>query len=527
MRTALLAALALLLPRLSDARDARVTATTRTTIYIDAGTADGLVAGRVWTSTVAGAARELRVVAAASHSAVVELAGPLPAVGTAITLPADLAPPPAPAALRPPPAVIPAWRGDPSVMKQVRRAADAGDEAPPTAARSTDRVRGEIALSAYVAGDAGETSTSWQDLALSSQLEVISGPWQYDHVLEAHLVGAPDVFYAPLQHASARLDVYLLRLAYAPAGARYAASLGRQPGAPLGELGSVDGGRARLVLGGGADLTVFGGVRPSDDLGLTRGPRAGADLGWSYVRGPGVRARADLGVAVDARGGALDRLQSAGSLSLARGGTYLRGDAVVDLADDAAGQGSRLTRASALARVRTGRLATTVQGGYDRPFLDHALAAALGDLTDLRLGPRTFGEIDTRYALRGGLEVGALARGAWGDDVWSGYGEVRAVLARLPWSFDVAPHAVVGTLTDEVGVRAGVHVPVLRWQLGLGGSVDRVTAGVATAWAGLGRVSASRSFLTRWRTSLAVEAAAGDGPPRVVGFALLAYRLGE
>jgi hypothetical protein len=196
-------------------------------------------------------------------------------------------------------------------------------------------------------------------------------------------------------------------------------------------------------------------------------------------------------------------------------------------ASAAAGRGARVTRASGLARLRTGRLATTVQGGFDRPFLDGALAEALGDLADLRLGPRMFGELDTRYALRGGIDAGALARAAWGEDVWSGYGEVSASVTRWPWSFSLAPHAVIGTLTDELGVRAGVHFPVRRWQLGIGGSVDRVTAGVAAAWASAGRVSANRSFLERWRTSLSLEVAAGDGPPRIIGFALLAYRLGE
>lgn len=515
--------------RVAAARDATVTARTPATIYLDAGTAEGLAVGRAWKVVVAGGVLELRITAVASHSALVEIvAGITPSIGATVPLPDGLTPPPL-VQPRPPPAPQPTWRDDPAALRVVQRAAQRDETAPASPSIApADRVRGEIALTAFVAGDAGGTSTSWQDLALSSQLEIVHGAWRYDHVLDAHLVGAPELWTAPLQHASARFDVYLLRLAYAPFGGRYAAALGRQPGAPLGELGSVDGARARLALGAGADVTVFGGVRPSDTSGLSTAPRAGADLGWQSAGTPGLSARADLGVAVDASGGALDRLQSAGSLSLASKTLYARGDAVIDLAADAAGaSGPRVTRASLLARMRHGRLTGTARGGYDRPFLDHELAAALVDLAELRLGRRTFGEVDARYAMTRGVDVGAAARGSWGDGVWSGYAEANGAWTRGSWRLSAAPHAVLGTLTDELGVRGGIDVPWLRWQFGLDGSVDRITSAVASAWSGAGRLSASRAFRTRWRTSLAVQVAAGDGPARLLVFALLGYRIGD
>jgi len=95
------------------------------------------------------------------------------------------------------------------------------------------------------------------------------------------------------------------------------------------------------------------------------------------------------------------------------------------------------------------------------------------------------------------------------------------------WRTTVAPHAIAGTLIDQLGVRASFDVPVRSWQLDLGGSIDRVSVAGAQAWAGMGRMAWSRPFLHRWRTSLAAEVAAGDGPVRVLLFGLLGYRFGR
>ena len=507
----------------AEARDARVTATTPTTLFVDAGASDGLRPGAAWTAAVGGATLTFRVAAVAAHDALLEVdGGGPPAIGASIPLPAGLVAI-APVALRPPPVVMPPWHDDPSVTRTVQAAAAHEQPVRPDEA-GAERVRGELALTVFTGGDLANSSTSWQDLGLSSQLEIARGPWQYDHLIDAHLAGQPELFTAPLQHARARFDVYLLRLAYAPLGARYAGALGRQPGAPLAELGAIDGARLRLALGPRFDVTLFGGLRPADDLALSAAPRAGADLGWQRVTGD-THARADLGVAIDARGGALDRAQAAGSLAVSRGVSFARADSVVDLASDATGAGARLTRLAGLVRTQVAGITASAQGGFDRPFLDRELAATLGDLAGLRLAPRTFGELDVRYPLRRQLELGAMTRAAWGDGVWSGYADVSAAWIADRMRVTAAPHVILGTLTDEVGLRGSVDTPRFGWSFGFGGEVDRVVTG--GAWAGLGRVSASRSFWTRWRTALSVEVAAGDGPPRLLAFGLLAYRFGK
>ena len=332
----------------AHARDAKVTAITPTTIYVDVGTADGVMVGLNLTLVLDGSSVSLRVAAAASHTARLEVvSGMRPAVGAVIPLPANLEGP-RPKAPRPGPRALPPWPGAPTRALQVVQAA-ARHEQPAVASEEPTRVGGELALTMFLTGDAGRTSTSWQDVGVSSQLEIEAGSWRYDHLIDAHLAGSPEVLIAPLQHARARFDVYLMRLAYAPAGVRYQASLGRQPGAPLAELGLVDGGRAQLVVGPSLDVTAFAGVRPADDLGLSLSPRGGVDLGWHRAAGRG-RARADLGIAVDAHAGALDRAQAAGSASVATATSFVRADGVVDLAADATGAGgARVTRASGLA----------------------------------------------------------------------------------------------------------------------------------------------------------------------------------
>jgi len=70
----------------AHARDAHVTATTRTTIYIDAGTADGLAAGARWQATIGGRSVALSVAAVATHDALLAIDGAAPAIGTVIAL---------------------------------------------------------------------------------------------------------------------------------------------------------------------------------------------------------------------------------------------------------------------------------------------------------------------------------------------------------------------------------------------------------------------------------------------------------
>ena len=57
---------------IAHARAAKVTEVTPSTVYVDAGTADGLRAGASWQATIDGHAATVHVVAAASHAAVLE-----------------------------------------------------------------------------------------------------------------------------------------------------------------------------------------------------------------------------------------------------------------------------------------------------------------------------------------------------------------------------------------------------------------------------------------------------------------------
>ena len=528
MRTAV--AIVLLASATAYAREAHVTAITPSTAYIDAGTADGLASGASWQATIGGRVIAIRVVAVATHDAVIELDAPPPPVGSSLALPAGLVPP-APVVPKPPPQPLPPWRGaPPAAMADVRVAAE-GERATPPAA-SEPVISGELALTALLAADTSNSSTSMQDLSLSSQLAITSGPWQYDHLIDAHLLAMPELFTAPLQHAQARFDVYEMRLEYSPADARFAAAVGRQPGAPLAELGTIDGARGHVTLDRSFDVTAFAGLRPAADLGLSLAPRAGADLGWQYAAHDDTRARADAGVAIDEYSGHLDRALVALSGSYANRRDLVHADASFDLSRDAFDQaGPRLTRAAGLARTKRGKLAVSLEAGYDRPFVDRALAAEVPDLVaptpTLLLGPRTYAGGSATYGLQRDLDVGGSARASTGDGFTSGYFDLLASWydATRGLRVTAVPHAIVGTLTDDYGLRGSVLVPVASWAFDLGGSFDRVYAVATSTWAGFARVGASHAFYQRWRTELSAEAALGDGPPRVFLFGLLGYRL--
>lgn len=519
-RAMLLVAALSAVARVAHARAAKVTEVTPSTVYVDAGTADGLRAGASWQATIEGRAATVRVVAAATHDAVLEIDGAKLAVGAAIELPAGTVPPP-PVGLAPPPIAMPPWQPHPAAESQIQVAAT--HEQPGVAPEAEHvRVTGEIALSAYLAGDTDKSSsTSFNDLALSSQLSVTDGPWRYDHLLEAHIAATPELFTAPLQHAQARFDVYLMRLAYTDG--RYAAALGRQPAAPLGEFGVVDGARASAPLGAGVDVTGFAGLRPSTNLGLELIPHAGADVGWQTATIAGARARVDAGLAVDEYKGSLDRAAAAASASVSTKTLLVYGDAVVDLASDAAGQGARVTRAAGTVRDTRDKLTGTLSAGYDRPFVDRVYVAELP--STLILGPRSFAAGDLTYAYRPRLDLGTSANIAWGDGFTSGYADVSALWYRTSLRVIVAPHVILGSLADELGVRGGVGRPVWRGHLELDASLDRVWSNGETAFAELGRAGYSLPFWQRWRTAVSVEVAAGDGPLRLFAFALLGYRL--
>ena len=120
-------------------------------MYIDAGTADGVRTGATWQATIDGRATMVHVIAAASHDAVLDLAGAKLAVGAVIDLPPGTAPPP-PVTLAPPPIAMPPWQPQPAAAKEIQIAAT--HEQPGVAPEAEHvRVSGELALSAYLAGD--------------------------------------------------------------------------------------------------------------------------------------------------------------------------------------------------------------------------------------------------------------------------------------------------------------------------------------------------------------------------------------
>jgi hypothetical protein len=239
-----------------------------------------------------------------------------------------------------------------------------------------------------------------------------------------------------------------------------------------------------------------------------------------------MRARADAGIAIDEYVGKLDRALAAVSASLSTEHELFHTDATADLASDADGKGARLSRFLAFARTKRGRITASTEVGYDRPFWDRALAA---EEPDLLLGPRSFAEAEGTYALLGNFDLGSSARVSYGDGFTSVYADVTGSWhpPSRTWLVTAAPFAVIGSLVDDYGVRGSLNCPFASWSLGVGGSFDRVYAAGENAWAGLGRISGSRSFYRRWRTTLSLEAAAGDGPARVLLFGLLAYRFGK
>jgi hypothetical protein len=513
---------------IAAAGDAVVTAATRQTIYIDAGAADGLRPGATWQATIIGRAVTLRVIATAQHGASLEVAGGgLPAVGSVVPLPPDLRPPPPPPPPRAAPPPAPPWRiaaAAPALPIVRERAARTQPRGRGELAAAGTTVRGELAASLLAGAVLDSSSTSWQDLSLASQLSIEHGAWRYEHLVDAHVPAAPELFFAPLQHGSPVLDVYVLRLGWAPRDGRLAAALGRQAAAPLGELGMVDGARARIGLVPGLDATLFAGLRPASDLGLSAQPRAGVDLGWQRS-GP-LRARADVGLAAELWRGELDRALAAAALTVGTRRLLVAGDLLVDGARDAAGAGGlRLSHAAVQARLRQAGLTATASGGYDRPFLGRQLRA---ELPGFAPGSRGYGQLGLGWAL-GGLDLDAVARGAHGDGVSSLYAELSASRADpvRGQRYFASPHLLIATLGNLAGLRAGLSRRWRRWELGASATFDRATGGGAAAWSGGGRLTTSAPLSSRLRVATALELAGGDGPLRALAFVLLGVRIGD
>lgn len=526
---------------------ARVVATTRTTAYLDAGRDQGLTEGLRWTAPLGGAPVTITVVAVTATTSVVSLegaTGPF-AIGGELALPPGRSPPRPGPGPRPAPATAPPWI--PALAEGgLRRVPHE-----PTAESASERarrarglsVRGDITARAAVGADLEGQSRSSEDVGLSSVLAADWGGWSWDHALDLHVMARPELLQAPLQHASARFDVYLARLGWRSQSGRLGVDLGRSSAAPGTDAGLVDGGRVRFAANDLVEVGAWAGVRP-DTLDLSpelRAPSAGI-VGRFGSRGAGrLSARADLAVGADAWRGALDRAFATAHLGVDLPvSVSIETDLVVDAADAATGRsGPRLSRATAWARASAwhGILAVSASGGLDDPFVSQSLVDRLsvlgGDDPVVPIeGRHVWGSCAADVRVLERLTIDAGVRADDGDD---GYRSLAGDLgARL---FDLGPlgssawvraQVLTGTVLEGVGGEVG-------WQAPLGTIVDidlsyavdlwRVGPAQDPTWAHRGRLALQRRLGERFRTSLSLEVATGAGPPRGYGLLLVGYRL--
>ncbi|MCC6998915.1 MAG: hypothetical protein IT370_30155 [Deltaproteobacteria bacterium] len=540
---ALLLALAIALVRVAAARaapgrraDAHVLDASRSALYIDAGSADGLTVGMTWRlgpdGTLADAGPvTLTVRALRQHGAALEVQGPRPAVGATLALPA-LLPAPAGPGLRPPPAPPPPWSADfaalalPALRRAATRTQPAAERDTPAAAT---RLAGELSLRLVVATDlppSGEPG--WQELALSSQLAIGAAHWRYQHLLEARLAGAPDLVIAPLQHSSARLDVHLMSLELEPRRGM-ALAVGRLPALPGAGVGLVDGVRFGVAGKHGLRATAFGGLAPApSQLGLSvSAPRAGVELAVRERR-----AHAGVALAADAWQGGLDRVLGIADAGLRRGDLQLGGELVVDGASDLAGRsGLRVSRAVLRARGRAAGLGIDLGASavYDLPAATHAWSDGLPAAAWVPSARERL-DVDAswhnaRYNL---LALAHLAGGD--DDTWASGGEVGVSaldVGGLGALASVAASASAGSALDHLGARAGWDGPLWTLRIGAGYAIDRLWLPTGTtAWAHHVRVSLQRPLGRRLRLASSLETLLGDGDARMLVFVLLGWRLG-
>lgn len=516
--------------------EARVVDASRSALYIDAGSADGLAAGMTWhvaedgtlvdTGAVTLTVRALRL-----HGAALEVQGPRPAVGATVALP-PLLPAPAGPGLRPPPTPPPPWSADFAALAlpALRRAATSRQPAAERDAPAAEtRLAGELSLRLVVATDlppSGEPG--WQELALSSQLAIGAAHWRYQHLLEARLAGAPDLVIAPLQNSSARLDVHLMSLELEPRRGM-ALAVGRLPALPGAGVGLVDGVRFGVAGKHGLRATAFGGLAPApSQLGLSvAAPRAGVELAVRERR-----AHAGVALAADAWQGGLDRVLGIADAGLRRGDLQLGGELVVDGASDLAGRsGVRVSRAVLRARSRASRLGIDfgATGVYDLPAATHAWSDGLPSAAWVsRARERVDVDAswhDARYNL---LALAHLAGGD--DDTWASGGELGLSaldLGGFGAVASVAASASTGSALDHLGARAGWDGPLWTLRAGAGYAIDRLWLPTGTtAWAHHVRVSVERPLGRRLRLASSLETLLGDGDPRMLVFVLLGWRLG-
>lgn len=524
---------------------ASVVDATRQQAWIDAGRDDGLREGARWE---AAPGVELAVVAVSRRSAAVTATrGSLPAVGARVTLPVVRAapPPPSPGPREAPRAPapwdatyaigatpwLPATRGAPS-----ESLGDPFDDDPRRRPRG---LRGEVALRFLAGGSPDADTRGYHDLGLVSQVSAAwGGGWFHDHLIEARVVASPELFYIPLQHPQARLDVYLLRFGYAPSGGAYGVEVGRMATLPGMAAGMTDGARVRWrPAASPVEVSAFAGLRP--DVASTApslyAPRVGASVRARFGGAGPVRARLDAALVLDGWNTSLDRaFTTLGAGFEYRSMLSLAGEAVLDLAPDAAARdGVRVTRAilEGRADLLRGGLRVSASGGLDRPLYTSSLQAQIAGLPALPV--RRFVALSVDGRARSSVWVFGAARASDDPDgLRSLVTEAGARLLDVPTrgsSASLLGRWSIGDRVNGYGAHAAWSVvldPLTHLDAGYG--LDRLTYGydAVTAWAHRARVAGDRRFGARWRAALSYEASWGAFALQHLVFLLVGYRLG-
>jgi hypothetical protein len=333
---------------------------TATTVYLDAGRAEGLSVGTRLRVVRAGAVlAELEVDYLAEHSASCRLLGPAASAIVAgdrvevVSLPGAATGPPAPATEPEAPAApeiaAPAAAGIPVPYRD--------SSEPPLHTVAS----GSIALGfRTLADDLGPTSEE-TNARISLRLRDIGGlPWSL-RVRARSRETTREGYGASVPETQSSDRLYELALAWAPPEGRFRFQLGRLYAGEYASLGPLDGALGEVRIGGGFSTGVFAGSRPElGELGFdTGGEKYGGFVRWvrDRSRGPvyaelllgGATERDDAGeasrdyVAIESRFGSGPRwwLSQRAEIDLNRGWR-----------EEVAGSSSQVTNAAIAASLR-------------------------------------------------------------------------------------------------------------------------------------------------------------------------------
>jgi len=507
-------------------------------VYVDAGRADGIVAGESVAFVHGGDSFHARVVAVSAHTAAVALTPESQQLSEIPLTRRAAAAPPRVRSVRRPAALPPLASGwVDSHLPRVGAQVEAGEEADEDA-RPRVEVRGELAARLFAAGDVEDLLVGWDEAGVDSQLSVrLPNGVTWDHLVGVGLDAAPDVSFVLFQNAKPRFDAYLLRLGYAPTGSRFGLGVGRIMPFTGGGAGIVDGAELSMDVARGVRVSTFAGLAPDvgDLLPALRAPRAGVAL--RLAGGEGVRGRLRLGFDADGYRGSLDRARASVDAGLELGQQLsASGRLVVDFASDALGRrGPRPTRGSVELRGDHlhRRLRWYVGAGFDDPVYTRAIARQLPQ-EDLIFLPNAWADAAVSARLGSGVGARVRARGYLGADGFSSL--LISAGASLRGSvlmadlIDCELRVIRGSVAQGYGGSVRWDLPIAeRSRVELGYSLDRLEVGPAkrVGYAQTLHLAGDQRLSLRTRASLAVELGAGAGPLRALLFAQIAVRLGD